>query len=152
MHAGVSLTCISILVHSYIAAVDCCCGTLFLNKLEPAVQSIISIATGIYKFISFLILYAFVWLSWSSGSGQLPIFFSESIYECGGPFRWAWGAGLGGAAVETQKFVPNCYMHLGLVKYLVWICLDTEWLLKGLSVNEIWKAWNLGSRTHNQHV
>jgi len=27
---------------------------------------------------------------------------------------------------ETQKFVVNCSMYLELVKYLVWICLDTE--------------------------
>ncbi len=116
-------------------------------------QSIISIATRIYKFICFLISYACVWLRWSSGSDQLAIFFSDSIYECGGPFRWPWGAGMGGAAeewYETQKFVLNCSMYLELVKYLVWICLDTEWPLKGLNVNEIWKAWNLGSRTHNQ--
>jgi hypothetical protein len=96
MHACGSLTCIRILAHSYIAAVDCWCGTFFLNKLEPAgsvdpkfavyninLHSIISIATAIHKCICFLISYAFISLS----SDQLGIFFSESIFECGGPFR-----------------------------------------------------------------
>jgi hypothetical protein len=156
----VSLTCISILTHSYITAVNCWCGTFFLNRLEPAgcvhpklavyninLHSIISI-TGIHKCICFLISYAFLWLS----SDQLAIFFSESIYECGGPFRWPWGPGIGRAAVEwyqTEKLVLACYMYLELVQYLVWICLDTEWLLDALNVNEIWKAWNRGSRALN---
>jgi hypothetical protein len=161
MHAGGSLTCIRILVHSYIAAVDCWCGTFFLDKLEPACcvhskfavykiifHSVISIATGIHKCICFLISYAFIWLS----SDQLAICFSESIYECGAPFRWPWGPGIGRVAVEcyqTEKFVLACCMYLELVKYLVWICLDTEWLLDALNVNDIWKAWNLGSRALN---
>ncbi len=122
MHDCGSLTCIRILVHSYIAPIDSWCGTFFLNKLEPAgcvhpkfavyninLHSIISIATGIPKFICFLISYAFIWLS----SDQLAFFFSESIYECGGTFRWPWGPGIGRAAVgwyQTEKFVLACYM------------------------------------------
>jgi hypothetical protein len=132
MHAGVSLTCISILVHSFVHSG---CRLLLWNILSEQIRascsvcninlrSIISIATGIYKFMCFLISYAFVWLSWSSGSDQLAIFFSDSIYECGCPFRWPWGAGTGGAALEwyeTQKLGGST-----MIKDLIPQCEDEE--------------------------